>query len=276
MRSRHLWTCLLACGVVLAPAAAQPEAPAQEAATPERSDQLREKALFIIGRHINAVGGEELIRAIEDLTIRGTFEIRGAAFIGKVVSIRSDPPRMLTRLELGNAGTILQGFDGQTAWTINPGVGPALAQGPEATSIIRSADVHGDLHYEQIYPTIEFRGDEVFEGEPAFAIRLVDHDGTETFEFYSKGVGTRLGVRGMRDSATGPIPYTRVLAKYTEYERLLVPTTTIERYADTVITVSIKDVSFDRVDPAVFDLPQAVRSLVEAEGGAQDAPEDSP
>ncbi len=265
MLTRHLWTCLLAAccltGSVLAQA---PAPPAQDASEADRASTARKRALFVLNRHIRAVGGEDVIRNIEFITIRGTVEIGGAPFVGSVVSMRSEPPRLVTRLELGPIGTIVQGYDGQVAWTVHPSAGPALLKGPDAVSMIRSANVRGDLLYEQIYSTIEYQGEGVFEGESVFVIRLIDHDGVETTEYYSKGAGTRVGVSGTRSTAAGMTPYTRVLTNYTEHERLMAPMTTVERIGEQVITVRLKDISFARLDPSVFEAPEPIRALLEA------------
>ncbi len=276
MHAPRFWTALLVGCCVSASALAQAptEAPPPSAAEPEQDDaarqKARERALFVLGRHIRAVGGKEIIRAAEFVTFTGKFEIRGAPFIGRVTSMRAEPPRLLTRLELGPMGTLTQGYDGRVAWTIHPSTGPAVLDGPERTSMIRSADVRGDLHYEQNYPIIEFLGDDTFEGQPVFAIRLVDHDAAETIEYYSKGSGLRVGVRGSRDSASGPIPFSRAITSYTEYERLKVPTTTVETIGTQVITLTIDDVSFAPIDESVFELPEPIKALVQAQNDIDD------
>ena len=230
----------------------------------------RAKALFVIDRHIRAVGGEDAIRAATSITFSGTFQIQGASFIGRVHSRRAAPGRAITRIELGPLGVVLQGYDGTHAWTLHPTNGPALLEGPSATALARNANPQTDLHYEDNYPTIEYLGDDIFEGEPAFAVRLVDHDGTETIELFSKGDGERIGVRGHRPSPEGPIPYTRALLDYREFERLRMPTRTIERFAGQVITVTITDVSYEPIDPDAFTPPPEVLALIQA---PEDAPE---
>lgn len=257
--------------VLAAPLAlAQPGDTGAPAAGDTAADQSRTKALFVIDRHIRAVGGEDAIRAAEHITFSGTFEIQGASFIGRVHSRRAMPGRLVTRLELGPIGTILQGYDGKHAWTVHPANGASLLEGTAATSMVRNANPQNDLRYEDNYTTIEYLGDDSFEGEPAFAIRLVDHDGVETTEFFSKGDGERIGVSGARPSANGPIPYTRALRDYKDFENHRMPTRTIERFSGQVITVTIEDVSFDKIDEDAFTPPAEVLELI---GGPDESPE---
>ena len=276
MMTRHLWMRLLAGTLLTSPVLAQSQAPTQEATPAEPSSTARTRALFLLKRHVRAVGGEDVIRAIEFITIRGSVEIGGAAFIGSVESMRSEPPRLLTRLELGPLGKVVQGYDGQIAWSINPNGDAVVLEGPEATSMIRTADVHADLRYEEIYPTIEFTGEVTFEGEPAFAVRLIDHNGVETTEYYSQNSGLRMGVSGTRESGAGVVPYTRVFTDYAEHERFMVPMTAVERVGAQVITVRLKQISFDRLDPSIFEAPEPVRTLLEARSGDVGSGNDSP
>jgi len=271
MLRRQLLAGVLAVTGMAPLAVAQDEAPPASQTEPAvDADKARAKALFVIGRHIRAVGGEDAIRSAEFITIRGTFEIGAANFVGRVTSMRAHPPRLVTRLELGPMGVLVQGYDGSTAWTVHPASGPALLEGSAGTSMARNADIQSDLHYERDFETIEFLGDDEFKSEPVFAIRLVDHDGTETIEYFAQGSGLRLGVRGTRLAGEDTVPYSISLSAYEEYGRLKLPMKTVETVGQQAITVNIEDVSLERIEEDVFDAPDAVLALTESAGEGAD------
>jgi len=276
MRKPRILLALLMTLGVAPPLFGQADAPSLQAGSPAVSDEARSKALFVIGRHIRAVGGEDVIKGSDFMTISGAFEIEGANFIGHVTSMRSYPPRLMTRLELGQMGELTQGYDGAVAWTVHPVSGPSLLKGPSATSMARNADIQGDLHYEQEYETIEFQGDDVFNEEPCFAIRLVDHEGTETVEYYAKGSGLRIGVRGARTAGDSTVQYTRSLENYEEYGLLRVPTKTVETIGQQKITVTIEEVSYARLTDDQFKLPEAVAALLNEASDDTDDETDAP
>ncbi|MFI4897308.1 MAG: hypothetical protein ACIARR_05740 [Phycisphaerales bacterium JB059] len=278
-RSRTAITLAAMLCLSLAPATlAQPGAEAIDA-QPDLDEQAsREKALFVIRRHIRSVGGEDALRAATHIAFEGKFQIKGAPFVGRVQSQRAVPGRQLTRLDLGQNGTILQGYDGQIAWTVHPTTGPTLLEGPTAHALARNANPQADLHYETNYTRIEYLGDAEFEGEPAFAIRLTDPFGAVTTEYFSKGRGTRIGVAGERPSADGPVPYTRALLDYRVFERLHLPTRTVERFGRQEITLTVESVSFAPIYESAFQPPPSVQALIESErkDGSDQADEDAP
>lgn len=258
----------VACSPFAPVSLAQPATETTDAQNVPGEQASREKALFVIRRHIRSVGGEDAIRAATHITFEGKFQIKGAPFVGRVHSRRAVPGRQLTRLDLGQNGTILQGYDGQVAWSIHPSTGPTLLEGPAALALARNANPQSDLHYDTNYARIEYLGDAEFDGEPAFAIRLTDHLGTVTTEYYSKGRGVRIGVEGERPSDTGPITFTRSLLDYEVFERLHLPTRTVERFSGQEITLTVEDVSFAPIDESVFTPPQAVQDLIESKTDA--------
>src|SRR3984885_4434809 len=82
----------------------------------------------IVQKHVEAIGGEAKLNAIQTLVVSGKASILGQTEAPLTIQVKR--PNQL-RLEITYQGKkIVQAFDGVTAWTINP----LLTSEPKASS----------------------------------------------------------------------------------------------------------------------------------------------
>ncbi len=258
---------LLAQTVAALPAPAQP---AKQAVSPQ------EKALEIIARHIEAVGGEDVIRAHTDITSTGRISIPSAGLQGTLETRVKAPNQSVLRFEITGYGVSMQGFDGQTAWSIDPSLGAMVLEGEQRDAVVRSSRYDADLRLEKDYDSIAYAGEKEVEGEAVHAVVLTDPHGRETTQYYSKETGLRIGSESIEPSPLGDIAVRYVLSDYREFDGLMIATKTVQYVGPQSVEFVIEDVSFDRVPDSEFDLPPAIRVLVDREdnAGASDDEED--
>src|SRR5690606_37899900 len=82
--------------------------------------------------------------------------------------------------------TVINGYDGETAWTINPmmGSGPQKLPPDQARQTRQQADIDGPLvDYAAKGYTLEYLGEEAVKGQPAHKLRLMEADSTEAFMY---------------------------------------------------------------------------------------------
>ncbi len=141
-------------------------------------------AADIVKKSIAARGGIDKIKAIQSVKMTGKFVMGGGQMEAPVTMQFKRPSAM--RMDMDIQGqTLVQAYDGTTAWTINPftgGAEPQKMSGEEAEAFLESSDMDGALvDYEAKGHKITLAGKEDVAGKPAYKLKVDKKNGkTET------------------------------------------------------------------------------------------------
>jgi outer membrane lipoprotein-sorting protein len=93
----------------------------------------------ILKEMIQAQGGKAAIEKIKDMTITGTIEVPQQGVSVSFIQYKKEPDKR--RIEMKVMGMVqIQGFDGKTAWELNPQTGQAIEiPGEDALDIKRGS-----------------------------------------------------------------------------------------------------------------------------------------
>lgn len=244
---------------VAAPLSAGPKAPEQAADSAKNHDK---QALKVLDKFIIAIGGHEAVSRIKSMSQKGAFKMPAAGLVGTIETHSMLPSKFVVKMEMAGMQTIA-GFDGDVAYSLDAVTGPRILEGMERAQLLEQADPHGPLHYRETYPTIEYVGAVEFGGQPAEKLRLVSKHGNEVFQIFSKDSGLLIGVEGTQASPMGEVKTVTTIKSYEEFGGLRVATVTETNMMGTALVSEIESVTLNDVDPAVFDLPDAIKTLVE-------------
>jgi hypothetical protein len=139
----------------------------------------------IVAKHIDARGGLAKLKAISSFRITGEMEVGPG--IKAPVTMEQTRPEMM-RMDMTVQGmTMVQAYDGATAWTINPFQGKKDADvmpADMATSFIEGADIDGALvDYKAKGHTVTLIGKEKVEGSDAWKLKLTLKNGNDRLVF---------------------------------------------------------------------------------------------
>ncbi len=180
--SRAALLALACCGLILGACAAYDADPPQaqaDAAPPEPVRELTEEEK-IIARHVEAIGGEDAIRAHSSMTLKGAFEMPAMGLTGGATIYLAAPDKGLVNIEIPGLGNNVQGFDGEFGWSEDPMQGPRLLEGGELSVLKNQTRIHGDLEYNELFPQQNLVGETEWDDQAAHRIDLVDADGNES------------------------------------------------------------------------------------------------
>jgi hypothetical protein len=99
-----------------------------------------------------------------------------------------------------------------------------------------------------------------FNGQAAFKVRLVNGAGRESFQYFAKDSGLLLGIQGIQ---AGPMGENEVKISFSDYKAFdgsMIPSKTTIDVAGMQIEQTVETVTFDDVDAAAFELPEAVKA----------------
>lgn len=132
----------------------------------------------LVAKHLAARGGLEKLQSVNTMRLQGTMNIQGMDMPLTVLSKR--PNKM--RQEMTMQGQkVVQAYDGETVWAINPMMGstsPQAIQGPPADAVKSQSLFDGPLvGYKERGDTLEVVGPADVAGARTWKLKLTRQDG---------------------------------------------------------------------------------------------------
>lgn len=243
MRRSFLIAILAACALLL------PAAPQE---TPLTADQ-------IVQRHIEALGGADKLNAIQTLVVTGKASILGQTEAPLTIQIKR--PNLM-RLEITYQGKkVVQAFDGETAWTINPLVDsePKPSSEEDTRAAQESSDFIGGnlVDYKSKGNTVELVDTEDVDGIAVYKLRITKKSGSVEYDYLDAKSFLPIKTQGKRTQFGQEILYESKIANYKPVVGVLMPfslTQLVNGKLAMEITIEKMDANVP-VDEAVFKMP---------------------
>jgi len=138
------------------------------------------KALKILDKSIEALGGRKLLKSIKDTTVTGSMELITMGMEGSLTMYSKEPDKMRLDIEIMGM-TITQAFDGEMGWMFNPQTG-ANEELPEQMSDDLKRDAMGNelmLNPEKHNIVYTYNGIEKLEDKDHHVLKQTHPDGWE-------------------------------------------------------------------------------------------------
>lgn len=218
-------------------------------------------AADLMAAHNQAIGGEATVAAFPGVHLTATMPTPdgGAATIE---GWAARPNRMVTVMLLPGMGEVRQGYDGETAWSIDPFQGARILQGDEAAQRKDEATVETILNLRN---PASYRSAETVEktsmgGQECWKVKLVKQSGRELFECYATADG--LLVASMETSPTGG-EVVSLLQEYKAFGPVKSPTRIVNQFAGGQDqTITITKLEAWTPEPARLELPAEIKALL--------------
>ena len=179
----------------------------------------------IIKKNLAAKGGAEKWKSISSVKMTGTVDMQGKKLPMTVYAKRPN----LTRQEmvLGDR-TLVQAFDGQTAWMINPMMGTDAPQAlPEPVSQVmkNTSEFDGPLvNYKEKGHTVELLGKETLDGTAVYHLEVTTKDGRTQHYYLDAESGVERKKSEQVDIGTGQKQVLEtVMSDYQNVQGVMVP-----------------------------------------------------
>ena len=278
-RTRGLLTTIACAGSAIFMTANLGFAAAQDTATAAKQDAAAEtlpSPQELVDRSIRASGGKANWEKIESMEQKGTFSMPAMGITGKVEIMMQAPDLMRTNIEIPGIGMINEGFNGTTAWSINPMTGPTVKEGMELVQAKRSASFKAQMNPLQSYTSSKTIGKASFNGTQCWVVEATGEDGVSKLYFDVES-GMPSGITMIADTPQGQLEMTVKTEDPKEFGDLkLNSKMTISAMGQNQV-ITIDSVSFAKIDPSKFKLPPAIETMVKAkDAAAKTAPEETP
>lgn len=213
----------------------------------------------ILDKHFKAIGQDKVLK-VKTMEASGkmTIEMMGAE--GAVKIYNKKPDKMRVEVDLMGS-TIVQAYDGTTAWTINPMGGSTTAvemTGPEAEGVIETADMEGILwNYKEKGHQLELTGTEDLDGSEAYVLKLtkkngnIDHYFIDAKEYVIVKTKTKTMANGME------MELETLIGDYREVDGSLAAHSIKQKFGGQIYSViQLDEVKYNvEIDDALFTIP---------------------
>ncbi len=235
-------------------------APSPASGTRGASDPLPD-AQEVVDRYLSAIGGRDAVLAHPRSRSVGSYEIPMLGMRGELEVVFEAPNRVVTRITVPGMEPILQGFDGEVGWSVEPMLGARILAGRELDLVRETAHRLARVRDPSLFLSRVTVALTEEDGEPCYQIQLHWASGRESTDCYHLESGLLISTR---EEVESPMGTAEVVTRFSEYQFLggiLAPArTTIESMGMTQI-LEIRSVSHEGVDTSLLQLPARIRAL---------------
>jgi outer membrane lipoprotein-sorting protein len=210
----------------------------------------------IVANNLKAKGGVEKLKSISSVKMTGTMMAQGRQMPMTVYSKRPNLLRQDIKLPMGS---VVQAFDGTTAWVIPPGEENAReVTGPQADGARKNSEFDSPLlDYASKGHKIELVGREKADGAEVYHLRLIKKDGA--VEHYYIDTTTNLEIKRTAEVDAGGAKQVleSELSNYKPVEGMMVPHTIKQSMGGMPVSqMTIESIVFNGpMDDALFKMP---------------------
>ena len=249
--------CSLVLGACAAYDAGTSPAPAEPPPPPELTEEQK-----IVARFVEALGGEDALRAYSSATTKGAFELPAMGMSGDMTIYQMAPDKTLATISIPGMGVTVQGYNGEIGWAEDPMQGSRLVEGELLAQAKRDARFYGELEYDELYPEQTAVGETEWNGQAVYQLDLVDSDGNESSQYFAKDTGLLIGVEATMTNEMGTAEVSLQISDYKEFGGVTIPTSTTMSMMGMEIVQTVESVSWDDVDPSVFEPSDSIKALL--------------
>lgn len=255
--NRHLGLALCALGVLALALAAPARLAAQDAAPAPSAEA-------ILDGFVQATGGEDAYRKIDNRVTHATVEIPGQGITLPVTLYQARPGKMYSVSESDVLGRIERGIDGEVVWELSTLAGPQIKEGDERALTLRGSHLDAAVEWRTIYPTAEYAGLATVGERPCHKIVLTADDGPAETRFFDAETHLLVKTELTLELPVGSLPMEIFPGDYREVDGVLlaheVRTTVVGQ--ERVLTIQSIEHNVE-LPPDRFELPPAVQELVQ-------------
>ncbi len=206
------------------------------------------KALKILNKAIEAMGGRKLLETIEDTTVSGSMELITMGMEGSLTIYSKEPDKMRIDIEIMGM-TITQAYDGEMAWMFNPQTG-ANEEMPEQMVDDFKRDAMGNemmLNPEKYNIVYTYKDIEKLEDKDHHVLKQIHPDGWEATMYIDAETNLTYKVVAMTTNQMGVDVETESFT--TDYQKvdgiMVAHTMTTYQDGEEFMTMTLTEIKFN-------------------------------
>jgi outer membrane lipoprotein-sorting protein len=211
----------------------------------------------ILDKHFETIGQKKLLD-VKTIQANGKAVMMGIESPFEMVGKRPNKVRITIEFQ---GAQIIQAYDGETAWMINPMMGsadPMDVTGPEADGMIESSDMDGQLwNYKEKGHQLELEGTEEVDGTEAYVLKLTKKNGNIDYYFLETESYLILKMKSKTMMNGSETESETLLSNYQDVDGYIMAFTIEQKVGgQTAITIMMDDVKSNvSLEDSIFSKP---------------------
>ncbi|MEO5589990.1 MAG: hypothetical protein ABIS03_10425 [Gemmatimonadaceae bacterium] len=217
-------------------------------------------AASLVAKYAAAVGGPAYLSA-KSIVTKGGMSMPAAGLEATFEMTNLAPDKMLMVTNIPGMGEVQVGFDGTTAWAMDPMQGPRVLAGKEMDQMKDEADRRASVRSPEMFTAMQTVADTTMNSERCFLVKLTWKSGRETYDCYSAATGLAVASKSTQKTAMGEIPVTILMSDYKKFGDVMVATKTVNELMGQQQILTISSVEFGTGAGMKIEPPAAVKAL---------------
>lgn len=178
-----------------------------------------------------------------------------------VNAVARRPNMILVVTEIPGMGTARQGYDGTTAWAVDPMQGPRILQGPEAAALTEGSNFNNITRSADLFSAMEMAGTSAASGEAATCVKFTWKSGRESTDCFSDANGLLVSSRTKQMSQMGEVEVELFSKDYRAVNGLMIPHRIESNMMGMQMVMTTTSVELGPQPAALFELPAEIKAL---------------
>jgi hypothetical protein len=226
-------------------------APSLAAQTPEA----------ILERYNKAVDPQNRVASLEGIKTSVTMEMPAMGMSMTINSAARRPNQIIVDTEIPGVGTMRQGYDGATAWAMDPMQGPRILTGMEAAALIEGSSFNSMTRSPDLFSAMAPAGAADVAGDPATCVKFTWKSGREPTDCFSNASGLLTRTIAKQVTEAGEIEVEMFMKDYRNVNGMLVPHLVQSSMMGMQMIITTTAVEFTAPAAAMFALPAEIKAL---------------
>jgi len=224
-----------------------------------KSSAPKQSVDALLEKYLKAIGGREAIEKVSSRVSKGTFVISSMAGVVGTVEVYEKAPNLsVSVLVIPGIGTQAEGFNGTTAWELEPDSGVVHDKsGLELATAKREAEFYEELKLKELYPRLTLKGIEKVGARAAYVIEGVPAAGGPERLYFDTQTGLLIRKDSVEEGSGGKRAVQEYYSDYRAVDGVKLPFTIRQVAPGMDFTVRLTEVKQNvPVDDAKFNKPE--------------------
>ena len=217
----------------------------------------------LIAKFVASTNTAAVMAKHKSVTTKGKFEMPAAGMSGDLEISQARPNKSVMRITLAGVGEVQQGYDGTTAWNINPMTGPRILSGAELDVVREESGFGVSSRQGPNVVSAETVEKTEMNGEACYKVKLKWKSGRETFDCYSVASGLLIAAVMKQESQMGTIEVTNLIGDYKDFGGQKLATRIAQQAMGQEQVMRLVTVEYDQTPDSAFAMPPAIKALTE-------------
>ncbi len=218
-------------------------------------------AASIVAKYAAAIGAPALLNA-KAIVTKGGMSMPAAGMNATFEMTQLAPNQMNMVTTIPGMGMVQVGFDGTTAWAVDPMQGPRVLAGKELDQMKDDSDRRAMVRQADMFTSLQTIADTTMNAERCYLVKMLWKSGRETYDCFSATSGLLVASKSTQKTPMGDIPVLSLISDYKKFGDITVATKTVQELMGQQQILTISSVEITNGEGVTIAPPAAIQALV--------------